>query len=122
MTEEEIVIYLEDSGFPPHIVKAGSEGLVRRWTDFVGEVEQGYPYGLSEYRHDLDLRGAIALLGLEDRVADADERFAGMLTHREARVWESGGEEPWWDFGYPRNAGRMLLRGLRQAGLLGEEE
>lgn len=122
MTEEEIVIYLEDSGFPPHVVKAGSEGLVRRWTEFVGEVEQGYPYGLSEYRHDLDLRGAIALLGLEERVAAADARFEEMLDHREMRVWESGGDEPWWDFGYPRNARGLLLRGLRQAGLLSEEE
>lgn len=122
MTEEEIVIYLEDSGFPPHVVKAGSEGLVRRWADFVGEVEQGYPYGLSEYRHDLDLRGAIALLGLDGRVAEADARFEEMLEHREMRVWESGGDEPWWDFGYPRNARGLLLRGLRQAGLLSEGE
>ena len=120
MSEEEIIVYLEDNGFPAHIVTAGSEGLARRWVEFVGEVEAGYSYGLAEYRHDLDLRGAIALLQLEDRVAEADERFAAMLEHRDVRVWESGGEEPWWDFGYPRNVRGYLLRGLREAGLLEE--
>ena len=118
MTEEEIIIYLEDSGFPPHIVEAGSEGLVERWVEFVGEVERGYPYGLVEYRHDLDLRGAIALLQLDERVAAADERLEALLEHRDVRVWESGGENPWWDFGYPRNARGHFLNGLREAGLL----
>lgn len=122
MTEEEIIVYLEDSGFPAHIIEAGSEGLVERWIEFVGEVERGYPYGLVEYRHDLDLRGAIALLGLEDRVAEADERFVELLEHRNVRVWESGGENPWWDFGYPRNAKGYLLKRMREAGLIEEGE
>lgn len=120
MTEAEIITFLEDSGFPPHIVEAGSEGLVSRWAEFVGEVERGYPYGLVEYRHDLDLRGAIAILHLADRVQDADERFAALLDNRDVRVWESGGEDPWWDFGYPRNARGYLLRRLREAGLIEE--
>lgn len=118
MTEEEIVVYLEDNGFPAHIVTAGSEGLVERWVEFVGEVERGYPYGLAEYRHDLDLRGAIELLGLSDRVMEADERFASLLNNREVRMWESGGPDPWWDFGYPKNAGKYLLRRMREAGLI----
>lgn len=122
MTEEEIIVYLEDSGFPAHIIEAGSEGLVQRWIEFVGEVERGYPYGLVEYRHDLDLRGAIALLGLEDRVAEADERFVELLEHRDVRVWESGGEDPWWDFGYPRNAKGYLLKRMREAGLIEEAQ
>lgn len=122
MTEEEIIVYLEDNGFPAHIVAAGSEGLVRRWLEFVDEVERGYSYGLAEYRHDLDLRGAIALLQLDERVTAADERFAALLEHRDVRVWESGGEAPWWDFGYPRNTRGYLLRGLREAGLLEETE
>jgi hypothetical protein len=122
VTEDEIIVYLEDSGYPAHIVAGGSEGLVRRWAEFVEEAETGYPYGLTEYRHDLDLRGAIELLGLAGRVAEADERFAALLENRDVRVWESGGEEPWWDFGYPRNARGYFLRGLRDAGLLAEGE
>lgn len=121
MTEEEICVYLEDNGFPAHIVAGGSAGLLKRWTEFVTEVEQGYPYGLAEYRHDLDLRGAIALLELDNRVAEQDARFEAMLEHRQVRVWESGGEAPWWDFGYPRNSRGTLLRGLRGAGLLDED-
>ena len=116
MTEDQIVGYLEDSGFPAHIVAAGSEGLVNRWNEFVGEVERGYSYRLDDYRHDLDVRGAIAILDLEDRVREADERFAAMLHHRELRVWESAGSEPWWDFGFPRNASGRLLRDLRDLG------
>ncbi len=122
MTEEEIIIYLEDSGFPPHIVERGSEGLVERWEEFVGEVERGYPYGLVEYRHDLDLRGAIDLIGLSERVAGADERLEALLEHRDVRVWESGGANPWWDFGYPRNARGHFLNRLREAGLLESTE
>jgi hypothetical protein len=118
VTEQEVAIYLEDNGFPPHIVEAGSEGLVERWREFVGEVERGYPYGLTEYRHDLDLRGAIAQLQMEERVAEADGRFLELLEHREVRVWESGGNNPWWDFGYPKNARGYLLRRLREAGLI----
>lgn len=122
MTAEEISIFLEDNGFPAHIVAAGAEGLLRRWTEFVGEVEAGYPYGLNEYRHDLDIRGALAMLNMDAEADAADERLVAMLTHRDVRVWESGGSDPWWDFGYPRNARGYLLRGLRQAGLLHEED
>jgi hypothetical protein len=117
VTEEEIIEYLESNGYPAHIVSAGRKGIVQRWREFVTEVENGYPYGLHEYRHDLDLRGAIALLGLEGDVAEADERFAALLTGREIRVWESGAGDPWWDFGYPKNSSGRLLRDLRQAGL-----
>ena len=122
MTEEEIIIYLEDSGFPRHIVERGSEGLVERWVEFVGEVERGYPYGLVEYRHDLDLRGAIDLIGLSERVSGADERLEALLEHRDVRVWESGGTNPWWDFGYPRNARGHFLNRMREAGLLESTE
>lgn len=120
MSEEEIVAFLEDSGYPAHIVTAGSEGLVSRWTEFVREVERGYPYRLTDYRYDLDLRGAIAVLGLEDRVREADECFADLLIQRHMRVWESAGEDRWWDYGYPRNASGALLRDLRAAGLIEE--
>jgi hypothetical protein len=34
------------------------------------------------------------------------------------RVWESGPREPFWDFGYPSNAGPELRDGLREEGLL----
>ena len=34
--------YLEDNGYPPHVVRGGAEGLIARWQDFRAEVEAGY--------------------------------------------------------------------------------
>jgi hypothetical protein len=118
MTNEEITGYLEDNGYPPHIVRGGKNGLVKRWQEFVSEVERGYRYGLRDYRNDLDLRGVIAMLGLESTVgiAEADERLKQMLTALECRVWESSDGNPFWDFGYPHNASGELLNDLREAG------
>jgi hypothetical protein len=118
MTDEEITGYLEDNGCPPHIVRAGKAGLVKRWQEFVSEVEQGYRYRLHDYRSDLDLRGVIAMLGLssEPGIAEADERLKQMLAGTDCRVWESTDGNPFWDFGYPRNASGELLNDLRGAG------
>lgn len=118
MTDEEIRQVLEDSGYPPHVIEGGREYLLRRYREFVAEVERGYDYGLHEYRHDLDLRGVIALIGLESEVAAEDDRFAAMLTATGTRVWESAAGTPFWDFGYPRNARGRLLRDLRSLGIV----
>jgi hypothetical protein len=117
MTESQIISYLRENGYPEHIVRGGREGLVRRWRAFVDEVERGYEFGLEDYRNDLDLRGIIRLVGAEDAVADADARFASMLTGIEHRVWESAEGDPWWDFGYPRNVGKTLRQDLLSAKL-----
>lgn len=113
MTNEEIQLYLEDNGYPAHVVEGGRDYLLKRYRDFVAEVERGYEYGLHEYRHDLDLRGTISTLELDDEVRGEDERFSGMLINTDLRVWESMPGEPFWDFGYPRNARGRLLRDLR---------
>jgi hypothetical protein len=119
MNDDEIAAYLDDNGYPEHIVKAGAAGLIRRWGEFVSEVEQGYPYRLHDYRHDLDIRGVLALTGLENDpvVQLADLRLRELLTHTDLRIWESAPGEPFWDFGYPRNAGGRLRRDLEAAGL-----
>jgi hypothetical protein len=117
MTDQELEEYLRENGYPDHIVRGGREGLIRRWNEFVAEVERGYRLGLEDYRNDLDVRGVIALAGLDSAVADADRRLAAMLTHGETRVWESAGENPFWDFGYPRNVSGDLLEDLEAEGL-----
>lgn len=117
MNDDDIVGYLEDNGYPPHIVAGGRAGLLTRWSEFVSEVEAGYAHNLHNYRNDLDIRGLIRLFDLDAEVAEADERLAAMLVHTEIRVWESGAGNPFWDFGYPRNAGWALLRDLRSQGL-----
>jgi len=119
MTDAEIRAYLEDNGYPRHVVAAGREGLIRRWREFVEEVERGYRFGLEDYRNDLDVRGILALLSLDQEVADYDARLEPLLTAREHRVWESAPGDPFWDFGYPRNASADLLRDLKSAGLVG---
>ena len=54
----------------------------------VDEVERGYKLvGLEDYRNDLDLRGVVALAGLDAEVQADDERFRGMLTATDKRVW-----------------------------------
>jgi hypothetical protein len=121
MTSDEIREYLEDNGYPRHIVDGGEVGLVKRYVEFVSEAEAGYAYGLHDYRNDLDIRGLIHLFSLDDEVTDADARFEAILTARDVRVWESGAGTPFWDFGYPRNAGRWLMRELVQQGFVSED-
>jgi len=118
MTDEEMAAYLRENGYPEHIVRAGSAGLIERWGKFVAEVEHGYKFGLEDYRNDLDLRGIIAMLGLDAEVADLDRRFEALLTHRDKRVWETSAADPFWDYGYPANAGRQLLEDIINEGLV----
>ena len=118
MTDEEIAEYLRDNGYPEHLARAGRAGLIERWRKFVEELERGYKFGLEDYRNDLDLRGIIAMLGLEEDVQELDRRFEAMLTDRQVRVWETSPGDPSWDFGYPANAGKQLLDDIKNEGLI----
>jgi hypothetical protein len=118
MTDEEMTTYLRDNGYPEHIVRAGRAGLIERWGKFVAEVERGYRFGLEDYRNDLDLRGIIAMLGLDSEVADLDRRFQALLTHPDKRVWESTAGAPFWDFGYPSSTGTRFLEDIKREGLM----
>jgi hypothetical protein len=106
--------YLRENGYPEHVVREGRAGLVRKWREFVEQVERGYKLGLEDYRNDLDVRAILAQAGAEDKeVVALDERLKKLLIACEKRVWESAPGEPFWDFGYPRNAGPDLLEDLR---------
>jgi hypothetical protein len=106
--------YLRENGYPEHVVREGRTGLVRKWREFVEQVERGYRLGLEDYRNDLDVRAILAQAGAEDEeVVALDERLKKLLVACEKRVWESAPGEPFWDFGYPRNAGPDLLEDLR---------
>lgn len=118
MTNDEIVEYLRANGYPEHIVREGRSGLLRRYREFVGQVEHGYALGLEDYRNDLDLRAIISLAGIEDdAIGVLDNRLRAMLTATTVRIWESAADNPFWDFGYPKNASGELLEGLREEGL-----
>ena len=117
MTDDAMATYLRENGYPEHVVRAGRAGLIERWRKFIEQVEHGYKLGLEDYRNDLDLRGIIAMLGLDEEVRDLDRRFEAMLTNREKRVWESAAADPFWDFGYPKNASARLLEDINNEGL-----
>jgi hypothetical protein len=117
MTDDEMSAYLRENGYPEHIIRAGREGLIERWRKFVAEVEHGYKFGLEDYRNDLDLRGIISLLGMDQEVSELDKRFDALLTDREKRIWESSPKSPFWDFGYPLNAGKQLMEDIKKEGL-----
>lgn len=119
MNDSEVRDYLRENGYPEHLVREGRSGLVRRWREFVEQVEQGYSLGLEDYRNDLDIRAIVRLAGVEDpEILSLDERFGNMLKATNRRVWESAAGDPFWDFGYPRNAGKELIDGLREEGLI----
>jgi hypothetical protein len=117
MSDEEMAAYLRENGYPEHIARAGRAGLIERWRKFVGEVERGYKFGLEDYRNDLDLRGIIAMLDMDEEVRELDMRLEALLIEREKRIWESSGTNPFWDFGYPANAGKQLLEDIKNEGL-----
>jgi hypothetical protein len=119
MTDSELQAYLRDNGYPEHIVRDGRPGLFRRWREFVEQVEAGYRLGLEDYRNDLDTRAILRLAQAEDATVFAlDQRLQQFLVATDRRVWESAPGDPFWDFGYPRNAGAELLDGLGEEGLL----
>jgi len=118
MTDAEVQAYLRDNGYPEHVVRDGRAGLLRRWQEFVEQVERGYSLGLEDYRNDLDTRAILRLAGAEDASVRAlDDRLQRLLTATDRRVWESAPNDPFWDFGYPANAGPELQSGLREEGL-----
>ncbi|MGH9719885.1 MAG: hypothetical protein ACRD8O_06705 [Bryobacteraceae bacterium] len=116
MTDSELEVMLREHGYPDHVSRAGKAGIIARWKRFVEEVERGYELGLEDYRNDLDVRGIIALAGLSSEVADLDARFLAQLTARDRRVWDNAAD-PFWNFGYPKNASGELLEDLKAEGL-----
>jgi hypothetical protein len=119
MTDAQIRHYLSENGYPEHIVREGCAGLLRRWREFIEQVERGYLLGIEDYRNDLDVRGIIALAKADDTEIHAlDARLRELLIATDVRVWESGPDNAFWDFGYPSNAGADLLEDLRREKLL----
>jgi hypothetical protein len=119
LNDSEILAYLRENGYPEHVAREGRPGLVRRWREFVEQVERGYRLGLEDYRNDLDIRGILQLAGaVDDEVRALDERLRAQLQPAQQRVWESAPGDPFWDYGYPRNAGEELSADLNAEGLI----
>jgi len=94
MKSDPVQKFLRDNKYPAHLVKEGGAGLVRRWREFVEQVEKGYTLGLEDYRNDLDVRAIIERAEAEDdEIRLLDLRLKKMLTGKKKRVWESGTPE-----------------------------
>jgi hypothetical protein len=82
MSEDQIKEYLKNRGCPEFVWRGSSENLLRRWKDFVEQVEKGYCANclIQEYWNDLDIRELIHYVGIENTVTELDQRFTEMLT------------------------------------------
>jgi hypothetical protein len=115
--DQKVKDYLTKHKHPAHLIKGGRPGLVKRWKEFVEQVERGYSMGIEDYRNDLDIRAIIHSAGAEDAEVQAlDARLNKMLTGKK-HVWESDLENAFWCVGYPKNAGEDLMEDLRREGL-----
>jgi hypothetical protein len=117
MNDREIEDYLRDNGYPERMWRAGREGLILRWREFVQDVEQGYTLSLYDYCSELDVRALIETCGIAADVAAEDARFKALLVATGKRVWDSGVSNAFWDFGHPANAEGDLLEDLKAGGL-----
>jgi hypothetical protein len=117
MTDEQVQNYLHENGYPEQVWRAGGQGLIVRWREFVDDVEQGYTLSFYDYCNELDMRALIESCGLSEKVHGEDARFRALLTATDKRVWDSGVPNSFWDFGYPRNAEGDLLEDLKAANL-----
>jgi hypothetical protein len=117
MNDAEIEGWLRGRGCPAHVVRGGRAHLINAWKRFVSKVERGYDLTLDDYRNDLDIRTLIAHTGLASEVRDEDERFRALLTATDREIWTSDAPDPFWIYGYPRNARGELLEDLRAEGV-----
>ncbi|MCX7635912.1 MAG: hypothetical protein N2Z74_09265 [Syntrophales bacterium] len=131
MTENDpITTFLQQRGCPPHVIREGMAGLVRRWEGIVQSVAAGYQFGLHDYLNDMDLRQIIAeALPLmseverEDilkRVGEADDllkqyvRSVPMCLWGEETAQEEGWSERrnWWYYSLPRTLSEEMRQDL----------
>jgi len=118
MTEDEIKFYLKNRGCPEHVWQGGAERLLRKWNNFVAQVEKGYCPDclIEEYRNHLDTRELIHDIGYGDQVKDADARFAAMLTATHIKHWHKkrSTDYDFWNYGYPKNVSGNFLEEVKR--------
>jgi hypothetical protein len=106
------------------------DAMLRRWSDFVTQVERGYDDSIYEYTNDLSVRdrlervvrsaGVTLRATLEDALAADDRRFE-TATEDGARPLGEFGEAspPWWWRRVPRRRVGELAEDLESLGYAG---
>ena len=103
--------------------------MLRRWSDFVTEVERGYDDSIYEYTNDLSVRDRLAdvaaaagpgLRAKLDRVpAEDDRRFAAATEASPRALGESTEASRWWWRRVPARRVGELADDLEALGYLG---
>jgi hypothetical protein len=106
------------------------DAMLRRWSDFVTEVERGYDDSIYEYTNDLSVRDRLERVvqgagprlraELEGSLAEDDRRFEA-ATEESARPLGEFGEAspPWWWRRMPRRRVGELAEDLESLGYVG---
>lgn len=118
LNEKAVLARLRAHGAAAHVIQGGSKGLLTAWQRFVAQVVHGYPFGLSDYRNDLDVRALIEVAGLSAQVATEDQLLRSILVPGRRDIWETHVTDAFWVQGYPRNASPELLADLQAQGLV----
>jgi hypothetical protein len=118
MTEEQAKEYLKNRGCPERVWRYGGAGLIRRWREFVAEIENGGYSNccIEDYWNDLDLRELIHDIGFEVAARESDERFAAILTATNIKHWHTDRNTSYdfWNYGYPKNASGYFLEDVQR--------
>jgi hypothetical protein len=77
--------YCLQKGYARHVVEGGLDYLITKWEKIVARMVSGYPFGIDDFRNDMDLRRILAEVitvatedqkeSIESRLKKADELF-----------------------------------------------
>jgi hypothetical protein len=117
MTDDQVKEYLKSRGLPEWIWRGGSAPLIQRWKDFVAKIEKPEytrNWLIDDYWAFLSRREWIHNIAYDDYVAEADERFRGMLMATNIKHWHKDRDTDYdfWNYGYPKNARGFFLEQL----------
>jgi hypothetical protein len=106
------------------------DAMLRRWSDFVTQVERGYDDSIYEYTNDLSVRDRLERIvqgagprlraELDSAFVEDDRRFEAATEESARPLGEFGNASPpWWWRRVPRRRAGELAEDLESLGYLG---